>query len=163
MTRFHRLCGGLAIAMLAVPGAARAEEIATAAVRVEAQFFARTSLQVSNDLLQFDVVPSGDRATATASVSFLARARTASGADIVLTVEPLRSVEGPGGAADGGTALSFAGDGHGLLSGELSTAVPALVGRWQGSGVREGRVVFTLRADAMGNYRVPVRFVLSAP
>lgn len=148
--------------MLVVPGAARAEEIATAAVRVEAQFFARTSLQVSNDLLQFDVVPSGDRATATASVSFLARARTASGADIVLTVEPLRSVEGPGGA-DAGTALSFAGDGHGLLSGELSTAVPALVGRWQGSGVREGRVVFTLRADAMGNYSVPVRFVLSAP
>ena len=31
------------------------------------------------------------------------------------------------------------------------------------SGLREGRVVFTLRANASGTYTLPVRFVLSTP
>ena len=159
--QFLTLSAWIAAAILCSPVVARAGEVATAAVHVEAQVFARTSLRVSSERLQFDVLPSGNLATA--SVSFTAGARTASGADIVLTVESVRGVMGPGGAADAETALSFSGDGDGLVNGSLSPGGPAIVGQWRGSGLREGRVVFTLRADGTGTYSVPVRFVLSAP
>ena len=40
---------------------------------------------------------------------------------------------------------------------------PSTVGRWRGSGLRRGRLVFTLRDGTAGPSSVPVRFVLSAP
>ena len=141
--------------------AAGAEDVATGNVSVTANFTSRTSLKVSSQLLQFDVTQAG--ATAIAAIDFTAGARMPSGSDVVLTVEPLRGIDGPGGAADIDTDLSFSGEGAGLTAGALSSSAQAVVGRWQGSGLRTGRVVFKLRANAAGSYSLPVRFVLSTP
>ena len=77
----------------------------------------------------------------------------------MLTVEPVRQLEGPGGAVE----VSFSGEGEGTLDGALSERTPTVVGRWTGSGSRSGRVAFSLRAAAPGDYDVPLRFVLTAP
>lgn len=153
----------LQILVMLVTGvtAAAGEDIARAAVNVNVQVSSRTSLRVSSELLRFDVAQPGGAATA--AIDFAAGARTPAGSDIVLTIEPLRGLDGPGGAADAGAALSFSGEGQGLLAGQLPSAQTTVIGRWHGSGVREGRVVFTLRADAAGTYSMPVRFVLSTP
>src|SRR4051812_29045665 len=71
---------------------------ATSTVSVHVPVASRTSLKVSSQVVQFDVVQAGG--VASASIDFSAGARVASGADVVLTVESLRQVEGPGGAAD---------------------------------------------------------------
>ena len=141
--------------------AAFAEDVARANVHVNVQVAARTSLKVSSQLLQFDVTTPG--APATAAIEFSAGARTAAGSDIVLSVEPLRGIDGPGGAADVESAITVAGQGPGVLSGHVDPVKSTVVGRWNGSGLRTGRLVFTLRAHAPGNYAMPVRFVLSAP
>ena len=133
----------------------------TASVVVSAQFNSRTTLKVSNDILQFDVARPGDPVTV--SVDFSAAARTCSGAEVLLSIEQLRSVEGPVGAGDGESSVSFVGLGNGTLAGALGAARPAVAGRWSGSGLRQGRLLFALRAGASGRYTVPVRFVLSAP
>ena len=148
-----------AIAWMGVPTVASADT-ASRALTVSATFSSRTSLKVSADLLRFDVA-SGQ--TATASVEFSAGTRTQSGAQVVLSVEPLRGVEGPGGAGDAETSVSFAGQGEGTLDGMLRGTGPTVAGQWIGSGMRHGRLVFALQADASGTYTVPVRFVLSAP
>ena len=145
---------------LACGAGTRAQNVASANVQVRFDVAARTSLKVSSEVLRFDVAQPGG--TATAAIDFSAAARMPSGAEIVLSVEPLRAVEGPGGAADVESSLSFAGRGPGLLAGAL-TGDTAIVGQGHGSGLREGRVVFTLRANASGTYTLPVRFVLSTP
>ena len=159
MRNSRLLLTALAIAFGAT--AAGAEDVATGNVSVTANFAARTSLKVSSHLLKFDVTQPG--VSATAAIEFTAGARMPSGSDVVLTVEPLRGLDGPGGAADVDTDISFSGEGDGLTAGALSSAAHAVVGRWQGSGLRTGRVVFTLRANAAGSYSLPVRFVLSTP
>lgn len=148
------------IGWIASPDIASADT-ASRALTVSATFSSRTSLKVSADLLRFDVASSGQPATAT--VEFSAGTRTQSGAQVVLSVEPLRGVEGPGGAGDAETSLSFAGHGEGTLGGMLRGTGPTVAGQWIGSGMRHGRLVFALQADASGTYTVPVRFVLSAP
>jgi hypothetical protein len=133
---------------------------ATSTVSVHVPVASRTSLKVSSQIVEFSVLQAdGD---ARASVDFSAGARVASGADVVLTVEPLRQLEGPGGAADVEASIVFDGDGDGLVRGRLDNG-PAVAGRWQGSGLRQGRVWFTIRANAAGTYTVPLRFVLSTP
>ena len=134
---------------------------ATASLEVSVTLGSRTALRVSSDLLQFDVTEPGR--VATAVVDFSAGARLAPRAEVVLSVEPLRAIEGPGGAADVETALAFSGEGDGTASGQLAPHVPAEAGRWVGSGLRTGRFIFALRAAASGRYEVPVRFVLSTP
>jgi hypothetical protein len=148
-----------ALALCARPAAA--EDVATAHVTVNLNLAPRTSLRVSSRVLHFDVTRPGEPATA--ALEFTARARMGSGSDVVLTLEPDRGVEGPGGAADVETALTFTGEGQGMLAGSIEPALSTVVGRWQGSGVHEGRVLFTLRANAAGSYSLPVRFVLSTP
>ena len=139
----------------------RAEDVRSAHVTVNVNLATRTSLKVSSRVLHFDVAQPGGLATAT--LDFTAGARMPAGSDIVLSVEPLRAVEGPGGAADADADLSFTGEGQGLLSGLVEAAQSTVVGRWQGSGLREGRLIFQLRASAAGSYSVPVRIVLSTP
>jgi hypothetical protein len=140
---------------------AAAEDVATRHITVNVTMAPRISLKVSSQVLQFDVTQPG--AVATAAVEFTAGARMASGSAVVLTVEPWQGLDGPGGAADVETALSFVGEGDGMLAGSVAMAESTIVGRWQGSGRREGRVIFKLRANAAGNYVLPVRFVLSTP
>jgi hypothetical protein len=96
-------------------------------------------------------------------VDVWAAARTASGGEVLLVVESERTPQGPGGAADVETALSFEGQGQGLHAGVLNPASAAVAGRWVGSGKRTGRLWFALRAASPGRYTLPVRFVLTAP
>src|SRR5262245_4452055 len=144
----------VASVLLSVATIASAES-ASATVVVAATFGSRTSLQVSSDVLQFDVASSDDPAVA--RVDFSARARTAGNAQVVLSVEPLHEVPGPS------SALTFSGVGEGTLSGAVVPSGFTVAGRWMGSGLRQGTLVFALRASAPGKYSVPVRFVLSAP
>lgn len=144
----------------AVPATAVAEQ-ATGSVVVTAQFSSRTSLDVSARLLRFEVENAGE--TASVAVDFAAGARTALGGEVLLSVEAVRAVDGPGGAADIETLLSFTGEGAGTLDGPVAAHGPTVAGRWSGSGLRSGRLVFALRAGAAGTYEVPLRFVLSAP
>jgi hypothetical protein len=153
--------GIVVIGWIGVPNVASAADTASRALTVSATFSSRTSLKVSADLLLFEITSPGQPATAT--VEFSAGTRTQSGAPVVLSVEPLRGLEGPGGAGDVETSLSFAGQGAGTVDGMVRGAGPTVAGQWIGSGLRHGRLVFALRAGASGTYTVPVRFVLSAP
>jgi hypothetical protein len=144
--------------LLTVAVYASAAETACSSVTVVATFSSRTTLQVSSDLLQFDVV-SAD-APASASVDFVAAARTHAGGPVVLSIEPVRPMRSEGAAS---SSLSFNGDGAGTQSGALSADTPTVAGQWIGSGVRRGRLVFALRAATLGTHVVPIRFVLSAP
>ena len=138
-----------------------AQGTARATVSVNAQFAPRTSLKVSSELLQFDIARPGDPATA--AIEFSAGARTPSEGEIVLSVEPLRGLSGPGGAADVDAAITVAGEGDGLIPMRVDPTRTTIVGRWHGSGLHQGRLVFTLNAPAAGTYSMPVRFVLSTP
>jgi hypothetical protein len=138
-----------------------ASETDTRTVKVSMEVATRTSLKVSAQLLQFEVT--GPGAEAIASVDFSAGARTRQTQEVVLTVEPVNAIEGPGGAADVDTVLRFSGEGDATLAGPVHPAAPTVTGRWQGSGLRTGRIWFALRSAVAGSYRVPVRFVLSTP
>jgi hypothetical protein len=133
----------------------------TKSLVVSAQFRPRTALKVSTQILRFDVDPVAG--TAIAAVDFSAAARTHEGGEVMLSVEPMRAIKGPGGAADVEAAVTFAGEGEGTLPGELRSVAPAIAARWTGSGVRTGRLTFSLRAAASGTYTMPIRFVLTAP
>jgi hypothetical protein len=133
----------------------------TKIVTVSATFAAKTSLKVSSDVLLFNVA--GPDGVAVATVDFAAGARTRDGGEVVLSVEALRALAGPGGAADVDASVTFAGDGNGTHTGALAPHLQAVAGRWMGSGMRRGRIVFTLRARTPGQYSVPVRFALMTP
>ena len=150
----------LGLVLLAAPSVCAAES-STASITVTAQFSSRTSLKVSSELLQFTV--SSPDSTAYATVDFSAAARTRAGGEVVLTVETVKGLEGPGGAADVDVALTFSGAGEGVASGVLARHTPNVAGRWLGSGLRTGRLTFALRSAVTGAYALPVRFVLSAP
>ena len=143
-------------AVLSVATVASAESATTTLV-VSAAFNSRTSLNVSTDVLQFDVGSASDSAVTT--VEFSARARTAGGAQVVLSVERLDEVP----QLRGQSSLTFSGVGDGTLSGAVAPTGLTVVSRWSGSGLWHGTVVFALRDSAPGKYVVPVRFVLSAP
>jgi hypothetical protein len=130
-------------------------------IAATAELSSRTALTVSTDVLRFDVTASGFPAVM--SVEFIAGARTGAGGEVVLTVEPVRQVEGPGGSGDAGISVAFAGDGQGTHAGLLRAAEPVVAGRWTGSGRRTGRLRFSLGTATVGTYTLPVRFVLSAP
>jgi len=150
-----------ACTLLGAAANVHAQSVAHASVSVQAQFTPRTSLKVSSEMLQFDVAQTGG--TATAAIAFSAGARTPSQGEIVLTVEPLRGLSGPGGAADVDASISVTGEGNGVLSTRIDSTRTTVVGRWHGSGLRQGRLVFTLSAPVAGAYSMPVRFVLSTP
>lgn len=149
--------------LLAASGAAPAfaQSTASATVVVTAEFASRTALHVSTDDLRFEVPRDGG--VSTVVVDFDARARTFAIGEVVLVVEPLRGLDGPGGAADVEAAVTFSGEGDGTLAGTLQPAAATVAGRWRGSGRRSGRLVFTLHTGTPGSYRIPVRFVLTAP
>ena len=149
----------LSLSLASEAGAAGSASDAKTVI-VTATISTRTSLRVSTQLLQFDVGADGH---AVSVVDFAAGARTRDGEEVFLTVEPLAAVSGPDGASVADTSLSFAGDGVGTLSGRVVTSAPTVTGRWQGSGLRAGRLLFSLRASVPGRYTVPVRFLLTAP
>ena len=143
--------------LLIVPASASAAETVRGSVTVVATFSSRTTLQVSSDLLTFDVTSADTPAIA--SVDFLAAARTHADGPVVLSIDPLREA----GFETAVASLAFNGDGAGTTSGSVSSHVPTVAGQWIGSGVRRGRLVFALRSSTCGTHIVPIRFVLSAP
>lgn len=149
---------GFSAILIAVPATSGTET--SSPFSINAIVRSRTSLQVSSSDLRFDV--SEATLAPTVVVAFTAAARAAAAADVVLSVEALRAVETGGVAASPDLAVSFqADDGH---TGTVAVGVPRVVGTWKGSGVRGGQVRFTLHgATAMGRYRLPVMFALSAP
>lgn len=149
------------VSIILLLSAAPAEAQVTGQVVVNAEFASRTSLQVSSRVLRFDVVDPGQPALA--EVEYSAAARTTSGGEVMLSVEPERAIGGPGGAADVETSLTFEAQGASAVTGTLQPSRPSVAGRWVGSGRRTGRVVFALRASAPGTYVLPVRFVVSTP
>jgi hypothetical protein len=157
-----RLLTVVFVFLVALNGFARvaAADQAAASVMVKAQFSSRTSLRVSAQLLRFNVADPSEPARAV--VEFSAGARTTAGTEVVLSVEAERAVDGPGGAADVETSVSISGEGPGT-TGEVRMQGSTVAGRWNGSGLRSGRLVFSLRAGARGTYSLPLRFVLSAP
>jgi hypothetical protein len=142
------------VALLATPPGVEGAESRSSTVAVVAGFGTRTSLKVSSQQLPFVVSEPG--VPAVAVIEFSAGARTQTGADVLLTIERLPSIDCPE-----GTAVTFVGDGPGTVAGTL-TARPAVVARWTGSGLRTGRLTFLLQGSP-GTYNVPVRFVLAAP
>ena len=133
---------------------AEASEAAHASLTVHADVSARTSLTVSSELLQFEIVNPANPSDAV--IEFSAGARTRPDGEVLLSVERLTELEGPGGNAhQPAVVLSEVG-------GQIGAA-PQVVRRWSGSGLRHGTLQFVLRARTAGKYRVPVRFVLSAP
>jgi hypothetical protein len=148
---------GVAVLAGAVPSAA---SDAHAVVVVSAVFGPRSALNLSTEVLRFDVTAPDQPATV--ALDFSAAIRTRSGAEVVLSVEGLRALQGPG-AADVETSLTFVGEGEGTLPGVIDPKALSIAGRWVGSGRRTGRLIFSLRAGAAGTYTVPVRFVLSTP
>ena len=138
-----------------------AAEAATVSVPLRAEVASRTSLKVSTEVLEFAADQPGEEAIAV--VNFSAGARTHRGGEVVLTVESIRGPDGPGGAADAETAVTFSGEGQGTANGALLRSAPSVAGRWNGSGLRTGRLTFALRASATGAYSLPLRFVLSTP
>ena len=148
------------LAMAALPAAAGESSADRKSVAVSADVRSRTSLTVSARVVEFEVRDPYEESVAV--VEFAAGARTRAGEQVVLTVEPLRAVEGPGGAGDPETSLSFRAEGDGTTSGTFGSA-PAVAARWTGSGKRAGRLFFSLRASAPGRYSLPLRFVLTVP
>lgn len=147
----------LVAGLLTVAVTASAADTAYGSISVVATFSSRTTLQVSADLLQFEVMNAN--APATASVDFVAAARTHAGSPVVLSVESVPTA-GPR-ALD--ATLSFTGEGNGTAAGVVSPDVPTIAGAWVGSGLHRGRLVFALRASGAGTYNVPLRFVVTAP
>ena len=143
------------LTLLASPPSVEGAESTTSTVAVVAGFGTRTSLTVSGEILQFAVTdPDGPAADV---IEFSAGARTQVGAEVLLTVERL-----PGPDCPDEAAVTFRGEGPGTVAGTLGAAGPTPVARWTGSGLRQGRLTFLLRAGA-GTYNLPIRFVLSAP
>ena len=65
-----------------------------------------------------------------------------------------------GGAADLESDVSFSGDSDGTIGGVVSPGGVQVAARWAGSGVRRGRLVFTLRGSVQpGVYVLPIRFL----
>ena len=148
------------VALLMLPATASASNEASASVTVSAQFASRTSLQVSAQVMRFEIVDPLEPAIA--SVEFSAGARTAMAEEVVLSFESGALVT-PVGAAEVETAIHFSGEGDGVASGGIQAGSPTVAGRWVGSGKRTGRLVFSLRSDARGEYSLPVMFSLSTP
>jgi hypothetical protein len=143
------------VVFAATPPGVEGAESKSSTVAVVAGFGSRTSLKVSSQILQFAVSDPDEPAVAV--IEFSAGTRTQSGADVLLTVERLPSMDCPD-----GTALTFVGEGPGTSAGTLDPVAPTIAARWTGSGLRTGRLKFVLHTSP-GTYTVPVRFVLSAP
>jgi hypothetical protein len=143
----------LVIASAFASAPARAADTANATVVAKAQLNARTSLKVSSELLHFDVTEPGKPVVV--AIDYVAAARTQAGGEVILTVEAVCGLDAP--------PVTFTGEGDGAASGLMTSAGPSVAARWIGSGLRSGRLTFSLEASAAGGYSMPVRFVLSAP
>ena len=127
------------------------QQVATQSLSATVSFAPRTALTVSTRTLHFVVT---DALTpATASVEFSAAARTSAGGNVTLMVD---AADGAG--LSSGVSLEVVSGPEGVQPSALSSQ-PVAAGRWTGSGVRNGRITFQLRAQP-GSYDIPVALYL---
>jgi len=167
MCRFRR-AGFVLVAAVCCLGAwtVSAWDSATALVLMHSDVTASTSLRVSGSVLRIE--PGINGATGpvvVGTIDYRAAARTRANGEVVLTVDTSADLDAVIGAAPGtDSGIAFAGSGDGALAGVLHRDAPQVAGRWVGSGVRAGQMVFTLNgAAAASGATVPLRFVLSLP
>lgn len=154
--------GCLAVALLAHPAALLAQSgDRSVAVIATATIAPRTSLKTSARVLEFRIEPGTTEAVAV--VEFTAAARALPDAEVLMTVTPDGGLIGPGGAADVDAELTFSGEGSGIPGGTLTLTESSTTARWTGGGLRNGRLVFKLRASSPGDYKLPVRFAVRIP
>jgi hypothetical protein len=130
---------------------------ATHSLTASATFRARTSLDVSTQVLRFHVTEGSTAAEV--KVSFAAGARTRTDGEVVLVFE----VAGLGGAPQG--ALSIVGGSEGTIASPVHSEArdtPVVAARWAGGGMRTGSVTFRLEAPP-GQYDIPIRFHVRIP
>ena len=159
-----RLATGFLAATCAVlsGGTAHAQHAyASTTVTATATFAPRPTLTVSSHLLQFRIEPGTTQAQA--AIDFTAAVRARPGAEVLLSIEAAKAIQGPGGAADVDVAVTFIGEGDGTLAGTLETNRSVVAAQWSGGGQRRGRLIFTLRASAPGDYTLPVSYSLDTP
>ncbi|MCX6546275.1 MAG: hypothetical protein NTV05_17925 [Acidobacteria bacterium] len=142
-----------------------ASEGATTLVRFKSDVSASTSLRVSSSVLRIGPqTGSGADAVVIGTIDYRAAARTRSDGEVVLTVEAQADLTALPGPATGESVIEFEGVGFGARDGVLRPDVPEVAGRWVGSGVRTGQLIFTLRGSAAATgMAVPLRFVISLP
>lgn len=172
MAKASRHARLLITAMIAAGGCAalgagtRASDQSIATARFQATVRTHTALRLSDDVLTIAPRVTRDGGPSSAgTIEFRAAARTASDGEVIMTVEPSAPIASlSGGAGDTATRIAFEGRGDGAQSGTLSDARPEVVARWVGSGVRTGRLTFTLRgAVPPQGGTLPLRFLLTAP
>lgn len=150
---------------LACVAAADASDQAVALVRFQAAVGPGTSLSVSDQRLLIEPGSSGrDVPVETGTIGFRAAARTSGDGDVVLTVEPLGTLQASAGSGDTATTISFLGRGAGVQDGVLRQGIPQTVARWVGSGVHRGSLTFVASGPLpQRGASVPLRFLLTAP
>ena len=154
-----------AVVCVALSIPTHASEVATTNVRFQSDVSASTSLRVSSSLLRVAAQPdTASGAVVIGTIEYRAAARTRRDGEVVLTVEAQSDPSAlAGGASDGAIAIDFQGVGDGAHGGVLRSDAPQVAGRWVGSGVRTGQLVFTLRGAVGQPGSVPLHFVLSLP
>jgi phage tail sheath gpL-like len=158
-----RLAVGLpaVLFVFALADTAAAQHVhATTTVAATASVAPRPTLTVSSHVLQFRIEPGTTQAEAV--IEFTAAMRARPDAEVLLTIEVAKAIQGPGGA-DVDAALTFTGEGAGVQSGSLDTTRSVVAARWSGGGQRRGRLVVMLRAAAPGDYTVPISYFLGTP
>jgi hypothetical protein len=132
---------------VSVSAAGTDDRLATATLTASAQVSPRTAVQVSSDVLVFQVIDA--EVPAEATVTFTAGARTRPDREVRLFM----SQDLPASV----TMTGSDGTLHAVMSNE-----PVMVSRWTGGGRKRGEIRFQLRG-APGTYTIPVRFSLNAP
>ena len=128
------------------------QQITTQSVSATVSFAPRTALSVSTRTLHF-VVTDG-LTPATASVEFSAAARTSGDGSVTLMVDAADTAGLPS-----GVSLEIVSGPDGVVPAAFSSQQPVAAGRWTGSGVRNGRITFQLRAQP-GSYDIPLALFL---
>jgi hypothetical protein len=146
---------GVLDALFVCPPSARGAETTSASVAVRADLATRTSLKVSAQTLQFEV--SGPEELPVVEIEFSAGARTRMGGEVLLTAELIDAV-----ACLDHRRVTVTGAGAGTIAAALTVGTAIPVARWIGSGLRTGRLTFTVPTPSTA-CAVPVRFVLSTP
>ena len=128
-------------------GRALAQQV-TRSVSATVTFAPRTSLQVSSQVLRFDVTDTSIPAEATVEFSAGARTRTGGHVMLVARVETAHPT------------LTIVAGTEGTIAGAVAPGTTTVAARWAGGGLRTGRVTFRLQA-APGHYDIPVSFLLN--
>ena len=155
-------CVACAVACsFAIASRAEAAESVVRSLAIQAEVSTRTSLKVSTNMLDVDVV--NPALPAVGAIEFSAGARTEASGEVLLILEPLVSIfvaNEPGPAS----ALNVANaDADHETAIDVSTPGPKIARRWVGSGLRRGTLHVSLRAPRAGRYQVPLRMLLVAP